>query len=243
MRLQLSYAREMSIDLGELYAASRYRITDLMMSSQSEVDRPCPATPAWTVREVVCHVRGVTEDVRLGNVAGAATDPWTADQVRRHRGTDITTLLDDWADDAPMLEALLSSPHGAAAARAVIDVNAHEADVRGALDHVVELPDPFGEWAMETFSSHINDSMVAAGLAPIRIETSQGDVLGSADADVVLKVGRYELFRALLGRRSPAQVLAYDWGGADGTPYLEQFFVFGPRETDLIEVPVPSGHG
>ena len=37
----------------------------------------------------------------------------------------------------------------------------------------------------------------------------------------------FELFRALAGRRSRAQVEGYDWTG-DRTPYLDVLCVFGP---------------
>ena len=226
----------MSIDLGELYAASRYRITDLIMSSPEDVgDWPCPATPAWSVHDVVAHLRGITEDVRNGNVAAAGTDPWTAAQVARHRDRGVRELLSEWGDDAPLLESVLSSPQGDAVSRAVIDVYTHEADVRGAVGRPADLPDPFGAWVMLALEGHIAEMARASGSPPIRIETTEGDEVGRADAVVVLRAGRFELFRALLGRRSASQVAAMDWGGADATPYLDHFFVFGPRPTDLIE--------
>jgi uncharacterized protein (TIGR03083 family) len=228
----------MSIDLGELYAASRHRITDLIMTAPPErIDQQCPSTPDWTVHHLVAHLRGVTEDVRLGNVAAAGTDPWTADQVRRHGNTDIKTLLVEWSDDAPVLESFLSSPHGEAAARALFDVHVHEADLRGALDRVVDLPGVFGDWAIGPMTEHFVSGSTAAGLPPIRIQTDEGDEIGPADADVVLRISRYELFRALLGRRSASQVCSYDWSGVDARPYLTHFFVFGPRTTDLVESP------
>ncbi len=64
----------MAPDLGELYAASRNRISDLVLSSPPGAGaNPCPATPGWTVHDVVAHLRGVTEDVRTGNLDGVAT--------------------------------------------------------------------------------------------------------------------------------------------------------------------------
>jgi uncharacterized protein (TIGR03083 family) len=228
----------MSIDLGELYAASRHRITDLIMTAPPEmVEQRCPGTPEWTVHDLVAHLRGVTEDVRLGNLAGVATAPWTADQVRRHGGTDVETLLVDWSEDAAPLESFLSSPHGVAGARAVVDVYVHEADVRGALDRVVGLPEVFSTWVASPITEHVFEGATAAGLPPLRIETNEGDLLGADDAEVVVRVSRYELFRALFGRRSASQVNRWDWGGVDAEPYLEHFFIFGPRTTDLVERP------
>jgi len=226
----------MSIDLGELYAASRYRITDLIMSSPADVGGwPCPATPDWTVHDVVAHLRGVAEDVRNGNVAAAGTDPWTAEQVKRHCDCDVRVLLSDWGDDAPLLESFLSSPAGKSASRAVIDVYTHEADIRGALGRPADLPHPFGEWVMVMLEEHIADVVVSNGLSPVTIVTDEGDVLGDTSAAVMVRSNRFELFRAILGRRSPEQVAAWDWAGSDPQPYLQHLFVFGPRTTDLIE--------
>src|SRR4051794_25264495 len=230
----------MTVDLGELYAAARYRITDLVMTSDPEqLESVCPSTPEWTMRQLLSHVRGVAEDVRLGNVADAGTDPWTAEQVRRHASTGVTDLLSGWTDDAPVLESFLSSPSGASAARAVVDVNTHEADLRGALGCVVHLPDLFGDWVTAMFAERLIDNAAAAGLPALRFETIEGDRVGPDHADVVLRSSRYEFFRATLGRRSPEQVLAYDWGRADGRPYLAHIFVFGPRDTVLIEAARP----
>ncbi len=226
----------MSVDLGELYAASRHRITDLVMSSPADAfGMPCPATPEWNVHDVVAHLRGITEDTRTGNLDGVATDPWTAAQVARHRDTSISELLAGWSQDAPLLESFLSSPAGGGAARAVIDVHTHEADLRSALGRVAPLPDEFARWAMPALTEGFLASAAAAGLPSLRIVTDEGDEMGSDDADVTLRVGRYELFRAVLGRRSIAQVAAFDWGGADGAAFAAHLFVFGPRELDLTE--------
>jgi len=232
----VSYAPRMSVDLGELYASSRYRITDLMMSAGGDVsERPCPATPEWSVHDVIAHLRGLTEDVRTGNVSGAGTDPWTAAQVARHRGSETRVLLEGWGEDAPVLEGFLSSPQGEGARQAVVDVHCHEADLRGALGLPAVLPDVFGDWVFATFGSHFIDGAVAGGIPAVRIVTDAGDELGPGDAELVLRAGRFELFRSFLGRRTPAQVSAYDWGGTDPTPYLAHYFIFGPRTSDLIE--------
>lgn len=226
----------MAPDLGELYAASRNRITDLIMTAPEGAGyRPCPATPGWSVHDVLAHVRGVAEDVRTGNLDGVATDAWTAAQVQRHHEDSLEELLTCWADDAPLLEGFLSSPQGSAVARAVFDVHCHEADIRGGLDKVVALPETFGAWAMPLITEPWLGSVAAAQAPAIRIETSEGDHLGPSDAPVVLRVRRFDLFRALLGRRSEDQVRAFDWGGADPSPYLDGFFLFGPRESQLVE--------
>jgi uncharacterized protein (TIGR03083 family) len=232
----MAYAAAMSVDLGLLYASSRWRLTDLLETMDHAVGEvPCPATPGWCVHDVVAHLRGVTEDVRTGNLDGVATEPWTAAQVERYRNDSLATLLDDWATDAVPFEEFLSGPHGQGGARAVLDVHTHEIDVLGAVGVRHPLPEEFGEWVMPLVTSGLIEGSAGAGLTPIRVVTDEGDVLGAGDAMVTLRVGRFELFRGVTGRRSPEQVDKWDWGGADATLYLAHFFILGPRLDDLVE--------
>lgn len=173
--------------------------------------------------------------MRNGNLDGIATDPWTAAQVDRHRDDSLASLLVDWATDAVPLEEFLSGPHGERGARAVVDVHAHEIDIVTALGAHRSIPAEFAEWVMPIFADVLVAGSAAAGLAPLRVVTDEGDVLGVDEVKVSLRVSRFELFRGVTGRRSPAQVSAWDWGGADPTPYLDHFFVLGPRQDDLVE--------
>jgi hypothetical protein len=79
-----------------------------------------PATPEWTVHDVLAHLAGVTQDAATGNMAGAPGDAWTAAQVARGASVSDGDLLALWAEHAPVLEGLLSSPHGASASAAVL---------------------------------------------------------------------------------------------------------------------------
>ncbi len=226
----------MSTDLGGLYAAARGRITSILADLPAdEVERVCPATPQWNVHDVLAHLRGITEDVRTGNLDGVTTDPWTDAQVQRHRQTSMADLLAGWDADAPLVEAVLSAPGGEAVQRAVFDVHAHEADLRGALGLPGVLPDEFGAWATPIFAQSFIATANERGLPAAQIITLEGDHVGAPDAPTVLRVSRFELFRSQLGRRSAAQVAAYDWGSTDPSPYIEHYFVFGPRPDDLVE--------
>src|SRR6185503_10816318 len=121
----------MSIDLGDAYRAARMRVADL--ASGSPADHVVAATPAWNVHDVIAHLAGVMSDVASGNTEGAASDPWTAAQVERGRGKSVSEIIDEWAAGASGFESFLSSPAGAKAGSALVDVHAHETDVRSAL--------------------------------------------------------------------------------------------------------------
>jgi hypothetical protein len=71
-------------------------------------------------------------------------------------------------------------------------------------------------------------------LPPLRVVTESADVvLGDGDP-VVLRASDFEIARALLGRRTPAQVAALDWDGDPG-PLPDRFHVFGPAVDAVVE--------
>ncbi|MCE9622746.1 MAG: hypothetical protein K8R99_10405 [Actinomycetia bacterium] len=199
-------------DFGALYTAARQRITALVSSGGVDLDKIVPSTPAWRVRDVIAHLTGVTADAMSGNMDGAPGEAWTEAQVARGRDRDLAELLADWEKFGSMLADFLSSPAGAAASAAVMDVHSHEADLRHALGLPFELPDDFLSWAIGGVRDGFYKAVAEADLPAI--------TLNASDA---------EWFRARLGRRTEAQVRAYDWS-ADPTPYLDTFFMFGPAE-------------
>jgi hypothetical protein len=57
---------------------------------------------------------------------------------------------------------------------------------------------------------------------------------GQSDPAVTLTGDRYELLRALSGRRSRPQIEAMDWEG-DPEPYLGLVPAYGERFDDVVE--------
>jgi hypothetical protein len=54
-----------------------------------------------------------------------------------------------------------------------------------------------------------------------------------------LRASDFELLRAVMGRRSRAQLLALGWD-ADAEPYVDHLHVFGPATTDGVEEPAAT---
>ncbi len=204
-------------DFGALYSAARQRITSLVTTDGVDLETIVPATPAWRVRDVVAHVAGVAADATSGNMAGAPGEAWTEAQVARGRDRTPAEVIADWEKSGPMLEGLLSSPAGAAASAAVIDVHTHEADIRHALGLSLAIPADFLAWAADSLRKAFHTAVAEAGLSP-----------------VTLTISDTEWFRSRLGRRTADEVRAYDWS-LDPTPYLDKFFHFGPTVTSLGE--------
>ncbi len=205
----------MGIDLGVVYRQSRERIGALVEGA--DPDRVVPATPEWSVHDVVAHLAGVVEDVTTGNLEGAATNPWTAAQVARSRDLPVADLLARWAEQAPVLEGVLSSPQSAMAAAAAFDVVTHELDLAGALGAQPAVPDEVITYLAGFFRDGFAAQVAEAGLAPVTVVASDREVL-----------------RSRLGRRTRDEARALQWS-ADPEPYLDLWFRFGPAERSLNE--------
>jgi uncharacterized protein (TIGR03083 family) len=206
------------VDLGAWYRASRLRISALVVERVADV--AVPATPGWDVHDLVAHLAGVVTDAVSGNMEGVTTDPWTAAQVERGRGRSVAELLVEWEAGAPLVEAFLSSASAediSTAARGVIDVHTHEADLCGALGRPVELPADVLAWGAGLLRNEFDATVAATGLPPVEVTAED-----------------LEWFRGRLGRRTAAEVCQYNWS-QDPAPYLDAWFVFGRAVESLGE--------
>lgn len=203
------------VDLGAMYRDSRERVTVMVIGADPAL--PVPATPGWTVHDIVAHLAGLAEDVANDNMGAAPSEAWTAAHVERGRDKTVDELLHQWDRDADGLETFLSSPGGAAASAALVDVNAHEADLRHALGLPPAPDDEFVAWAAPILRAAFVDAVERAGLEPVAVEVSDE-----------------ELLRSRLGRRTADEACALGWS-ADPHAYLDTWFLFGPRGEPLGE--------
>ncbi|TMK89556.1 MAG: hypothetical protein E6G57_00720 [Actinobacteria bacterium] len=238
--------------LAAIYETARLRLIELVerFDGGPEVAgaTPVPACPGWTVRDVLAHVTALYGDVVSGNLAGAGTDEWTAAQLDRYRDTPLPALLDEFRRVGPLLAAMLDDFPGRYGNQVVGDLTVHEHDVRGALRRpgardslAVAVATEFliegivGErtWIVGTDEPATGDSATAIANALASGERHQ--CRGAAPAGT-LTAEPFALFRALTGRRSTAQIRAFDWS-VDPAPYLMLFSLwpFAARETDLVE--------
>jgi uncharacterized protein (TIGR03083 family) len=252
-------------ELGTVYERGRRRIVELVADLDDRAAAtPVPACPGWSVHDVVGHLAGVCADIMAGNVAGAATDPWTAAQVDARRGRSFAEILVEWDDVGPQVAAFADDFPGRLGTQFVTDVTAHEHDLRGALGR--EGPrDSDGVRIGADFLVNVYLHPGASALGLDTLEVRAGDrtwIVGTGDpptgdidgasrvalmsTDAIpdltvtpagtLDVEEFELFRALTGRRSATQVRRFDWS-VDAEPYLP-IFGLGPftiRSTDLVE--------
>lgn len=229
-------------DLAGAYASARSRISGLVSTAgiDAVANRIVPATPAWTVHQLVAHLRGEVVDMMDNNLEGAPGDEWTARQVARFASTPIEVLLREWTHDSQFIEASLrAGTAGVFAIPCVMDIHAHEQDLRGLFGMPGERTGPFYEWAVPLLGGRIADRVSKNGLAPMALVTPLGR-FGADDASVTLHVDSWEYTRIAFGRRSVAQICRLDWRSADGStvdaaPYAPLLMRFSPATADLVE--------
>jgi uncharacterized protein (TIGR03083 family) len=191
---------------GELYVDAQRSFATLAATlTPHEWATPVPCCPGWTVRDVLSHVVGLTDDVLAGNVEGAASEPWTAAQVERLRDVPVAELLSRWDSQAAAAGALFDA---IGEGRPPFDCCSHEHDVR----HAIGRP------------GNRDSVVVAAGAASVGRGITVPDGLSD-----------FELFRSRLGRRSADQVRAYAWAQPPDDVQLSGWFIFGPSPVDIDE--------
>jgi uncharacterized protein (TIGR03083 family) len=193
----------------------RIRVGELIVGSDAAaLDAVAPATPAWTVRDLLAHLVGVTADIVSGNLEGVGTDAWADAQADARRGRSVDELLAEWDEHGPVVEEM-AGQFGRAAGQLLTDATTHEHDVRGALG---------ARGARDSSAITLSFGFVGLSLGEQLDQTDHGalvvhhdgrsDTLGSGDPVATLRIDDFEFVRALTGRRCVEQMAAYDWDGA-----------------------------
>ena len=218
------------VPLPDLYRSTRVRLTEFLRATQLADDCAVPATPGWTVHDVVAHLSGLAQDLAEGEFpVNGPTDAWTAGHVQRGRGISTEELLAHWERCSPAVEVILEK---ATIWPLVLDAAAHEHDIRGAVGDIGARDCPV---------VHIGAAVLLKALQvpePLIVETEQREVrVGPTETGAKptrLITSDFEAFRWRLGRRSRQQLAAMRWS-SEPTPYLDHLCVFGPAQHDVEE--------
>ena len=192
-----------------------------------------PACPDWSVRDLFSHMVGLGADVVSGNEPDDHNEEWTAAQVEARRDRDVEALVAEWQDLAEPLRAWMAE-HGT---RPLGDVTIHEQDLRGALGVSGGQDTPAMAAMRERFAQRLAARLDPA-LPPIALtggSWSWTSAEGSGPAPVEVRAPDFELARALMARRSAAQLRSWTVRGDVG-PYLDAFATLGSLpDRDLSE--------
>lgn len=204
---------------------------------EERLARQVPACPEWTVRDLIAHLAGIAEDTLRGSYFAEALDAWrdpdiserreewTAGQVSTRSDRSIESVLREFDEYGGRLVTMLrrgQAPDGPGwlLAAPVGDLAVHLADLREALGLEPDQTAPITHFGFAAYRDWLHARIAERGLPALRLSDGHKDwVLGSGAPEVSLTADRYELFRAITGRRTAAAIRAYDWSG-DPTPYL-----------------------
>jgi uncharacterized protein (TIGR03083 family) len=211
-------------DWAGLYRDNVAAVTTLVEDlTDDELATTVPATPAWTVRDVVAHLAGCPADVVTGRMDGAPTPEWAARHVSERIGLAVADLLAELQErQEALLAAVADSPRPAP----IWDIAVHHADLREALGRS-ELAPHLWRPVLDAAAQ------MMLGERPVTVRTGPDDDSVYGGGGVELTVPAYELFRAVFSRRSRAQIAA--WAGDSIT--ADDLCVFGARDDDQ---PVPA---
>jgi len=221
---------------------------------EEAITRVVPASPAWTVKDVVGHVTGVAADATGGrefadlNLLDAWRDPGqaarrdalTAAQVDSRRSLSLAEVLEEWAGHCEALVPMLRGdrpfpvPMPFIDSIVVADLAVHAQDVRGALGLPGDRESAGVGIAMAGYAAALGLRLRALGLPALRLSYGGKErIVGHGEPAATIEAERYEIFRALAGRRSTEQIMAMRWTG-DPELYLPVIPAYGER-TDAIE--------
>ena len=223
----------------DAYREGRLRLTEWGRGlTDEQAATPVPALPGWTVRDTFAHLVGLAADVNAGRLAGVPDDELTAAQVAMRADRTLAEILEEWDVEGPAVEEVLAALGRAAPIQVAIDIWSHEVDMRSALG----VPIPNGgiaeRFLRRAVRSGLGRSWTADVVPPLRIVTEDDSwVVGGDEPVGTLTTTWFELGRIMLGRRSPAQMRALAFDGADPEPWVTAMPVFGPADIDVIDSP------
>ncbi|QWC85132.1 hypothetical protein KLP28_16690 [Nocardioidaceae bacterium] len=187
--------------------------------------RTVPATPDWTVRDLLAHMVGVGADVLADEEDPDHAPWWTQKHVTERAGRDIGQLVGEWRDLAPGLMGHMRE-HGA---RPLADVTIHEHDLRGAVGRPGAQHDPGLAWVTERMLERVRPALAAgpslALVSPTATWTSHDGPVESADVE--LHAEDFDIARALTTRRTERQLRRWTVRG-DLDDVLAAFTLLGP---------------
>jgi uncharacterized protein (TIGR03083 family) len=227
---------ERDVDAATLYEQTRVGLISLVRSLDDEGRATrVPATPAWSVQDVVDHAVGINADLRTGSYGPGASDEWTAVQVASRRGRTFEELAAEWDAEAPGFEDGLRLFGYEMGSHFLGDLLQHVSDVR----HAVGLPRvPEDETllvALDYYVDSFHQSLVEAAVGSVQVRAGgEGWTLGAGDVVATWAAPAFECFRALGGRRDEAQIRALGWTG-DVDHIVPLVSRYGVPERGLVE--------
>lgn len=203
------------MDTGELYERTRQRFISVVRdASPTDLERIVAPTPAWSVRDALAHVVGITADLNALDFGAGDSSAWTARQVAIRRRRTIEEIITEWDREAARFEEGLGLLGYSIGAHYVADLHAHLQDVHLALGLPAVRDQETVLVALDFYLESLDEALREEGLGALEIVTGEErHVAGPGEVRASLRADPFEVLRALSGRRSLAQVLSFEWTG------------------------------
>ncbi|MGY4708753.1 maleylpyruvate isomerase family mycothiol-dependent enzyme [Mycolicibacterium sp. CBM1] len=230
--------------LDVIYRDTRARVSHLLSTLADEQwELPVPATPQWTVHDLVAHLTGGAVDAATGRIDGAPGQAWTARHVDERRTIPAHQLLREWHAVGPVIEQGLAGQRFTGPNIAA-DLICHEADLHEALGHPRPAREHWQQPFLPVMMQFLRQRLKDCPTVLIRNDDGHEWHCGAGEPATVLEAESYELLRAMFSRRSRRQIATWNWTHAPAPPVIDSFGFFGPRDDDQ-PIPPPDGgqHG
>lgn len=246
----------MPVDPAAAYLDGKRSLTEVLRAaSPQQLEAKVPACPEWTPVDVARHLTGVALDMVEGRMP-LDDDPvemwqyddgvrrgnaFTDNHVVQRRERSLDEVLGEWDENTARLLPILRGEQRAPQdipfieIVPVTDIAAHLHDVRGALGQPGDRDSALVALGFASYFASFAMRAAGRNLPPLRVRYDGKErVTGDGEPAATWTGERFELFRALAGRRSNEQILAMHWEG-DPTPYVPLISNYGPRADSLVE--------
>lgn len=194
-----------------MYEEARQRIIDVVGTlTDGQLRQIVPATPAWSVTELLAHLVGGAVDVCRGRLDGAPDGKWTERHVTERRDRDVSELILEWDEISAQMSVLLRGTKKLEP-NMVGDIICHEADLYEALN-LPRADRKHWDLVLEVLMRSLTRRYADGELVTVRDESGREWRIGVDGVSTIeVKVLGYELLRSLLGRRSRREILEWAW--------------------------------
>lgn len=216
---------------GFAYKAGHERVVAFL--ADRDTDTIVPACPEWTAADVVRHLAGISADTANGVFEGFASDEWTEAQVGARRSMSYEDVVAEWEisidraiaamDDVESLDlperiptAFGPIPPSVIPGAAVSDILHHEYDIRNAYGDTGSRDLMELQMAAAAHVKGLRPKFMSLGLPTLRVvstDAGQEWNIGRDDPVATVRASSFELFRGIGGRRTKAEMCAWDWVG------------------------------